>query len=149
MITRYTLFNIGLFLAFSTLLVVVFFALDLEGNSGVSVAMTMVSAMLIGQLFVKEQKRTFTKKERYQLAAAFTLAGMVASTALVALIWLLLEGTELLVEFLAIIGEMASLMVVVTLVVLLLLYGVTWLGLGLGAKAALKQQSAKSTVNRD
>lgn len=143
MIARYTFFYTGLFLGLSNLMMVILTFLDLEGSSGMSVAMTMVSAMLIGQLFVTEQKRMFTKKERRRLAAAFTLAGLVASIVLLVFISMF-DDTGMLAYFADIFVEMAGFMLMATLVVLLLLCGVNWLGLGLGGKLALKQQAAKS-----
>lgn len=144
MIARYTLIFTGLFLAFSALIMVVFYVLDLEGNSGLSVVMTMVAAMMIGQMFVKDQNRALTKKERHQLAATFTLAATVISTLLAVAVFALLAGPEGAAYYAGILADMAIFMVAVTLVVMLIQYGVIWLGLGIGVKAALKQQAAKA-----
>lgn len=144
MIIRYTFFYTGLVLGLSKLTIVVLSFLDLESNSGLSMAMAIVSAMLIGQLFGIEQKRTFTKRERHLLAAACTLAGTVASIVLVVFAWMYFEGVSALGDIADAVAGMAGLMAAVTLVVLLIVYGVTWLGLGLGANIALKQQAAKS-----
>lgn len=144
MIARYTLFYIGLFLAFSILSMVVFTVLDLEGNSALSVVLVMFSAMMIGQVFVKEQRRALSKKERHQLAAAFTLSGTVASVVLLIAVFAVLGGAELLAYYGEIFSEMAGVMIAITVFVLFLHYGINWLGLGLGVKAALKQQVAKA-----
>lgn len=144
MIARYTLFFTGLFLAFSTLIMAVFYTLDLEGNSSISVIMTMFTTMFIGQMFVKEQSRAPSKSERHLLAAAFTLAATFVSTLFAMAAIALLGGAELIAHYAEMLADMATFMVLAILFVLLIQYGVIWLGLGLGVKVVLKQQAAKA-----
>ncbi|WP_328186040.1 ABZJ_00895 family protein [Marinobacter sp. OP 3.4] len=142
MIVRYTLFYAGLMIAASVLMFTINTVFDLPGSNGASIAMVILIAVFTGQIFAREQSRAPTRKERHQLAGAFTAAGVAISIVQISLIlWLALSAMErqLLLDDLD--SELVDIMLGVSIIVTLILYGVTWLGIGLGAKSMLKKQA--------
>ena len=142
MIARYTIFYAGIYIAASILMFTILTVFDLPGSNGASIAVVILTAVFTGQLFVKEQHRAPSPRERHQLAGAFIAAGVAISVVQLGLIfWLAFSSLErqLLMQDLS--NDMINIMLGVSVVVLVILYGVTWLGIGLGSKAMLKQRA--------
>lgn len=149
MIARYTLFYAGMFIAASILMFTIYTVFDLPGSNGASIAMIMVTAVISGQIFAREQLRAPTPRERHQLAGAFTAAGVVISMVQFGLVMGLAFSPmerQLLMQELT--NDMINIMLGVTAVVLAILYGITWLGLGMGSKGMLKQQAKKKAKSQ-
>lgn len=144
MIARYTLFYAGIFIAASILMFTIQTVFDLPGSNGASIAMVILTAVFTGQIFAREQHRAPSSRERHQLAGAFTGAGLVISVVQFALVLGLAFSSlerQMLMQDLN--HDMIDILLGISIVVLLILYGVTWLGIGLGSKAMLKQQAKR------
>lgn len=145
---RYTLFYAGIFIAASILMFTILTVFDLPGSNGASIAMVILTAVFTGQIFAKEQSRAPTGKERHQLAGAFTGAGLVISVVQFGLVpWLVFSPLERQMLMGNLNNDMINIFLGVTVVVLMIVYGVTWLGIGLGSKAMLKQQAKQKAVS--
>lgn len=149
MIVRYTLFYAGIFIAASILMFTILTVFDLPGSSGASIAMVILTAVFTGQIFAKEQQRAPSSRERHQLTGAFTGAGLVISVVQFGLVlWLVFSPLERQMLMGDLTNDMINIFLGISVVVLMIVYGVTWLGIGLGSKAMLKQQAKQKTASK-
>lgn len=143
MIARYTLFYAALLIALNTLIVTIFLVFDLAGGSGLSSVVAIVSAMVIGRVFAKEQQRPASRRELQQLSATFTATALgLSALMLTALGLIFLEGDAITMVIRSS-TETYIIAVIVIVVGSLLQYGCSYLGLHLGIKAVQKQQLAE------
>lgn len=149
MIARYTLFYAGLLIAASVLLFTINTVFDLPGSNATSIAIVILMAMFTGQIFAREQHRVASRRERHQLTAAFTAAAIgISAVQLGLVLWLDFTALERQALFSELDHQFINIMLGVSLIILLLQYGVTWLGFGFGVKAVLKQPAKQRDTSR-
>lgn len=138
MMGRYSLFYAGVYIAFVVVTAVILTMLDLEGGASLGATTSILTALLIGQVFAKEQQRKALRGELHQLLLAFTAVAATVTFLQALIFFWFLEAADrqfLLEQF------NAGIMLAVAVIGLLLHYGLSWLGFSLGCRGVLKKQA--------